>query len=78
MCLLVVITKVWKKWFFFILKFTEERSRIRELDPDPLVGDTNQGIQIRTKMSRIPNTGADSYLKVLSSEMDLAEIRLIR
>jgi hypothetical protein len=32
------------------------------LDPDPFVGDTDSGIRIRTKMSRIPNTGFRTIL----------------
>ncbi len=38
---------------------TEERESDPELDPDldPLVRGTDPGIRIRTKMSRIPNTG---------------------
>jgi hypothetical protein len=38
---------------------TEDRESDPELDPDldPLVRGTDPGIRIRTKMSRIPNTG---------------------
>ncbi len=34
-----------------------------ELDPDPLVRGTDPGIRIRTKMSRIPNTGFDLMIR---------------
>jgi hypothetical protein len=41
--------------FFCILNVTEEKSRIR--DPLPVLRGTDPRIRIRTKMSRIPNTG---------------------
>jgi hypothetical protein len=47
-----------KKYFFCIHKVTEERSRIRDLDPDLLVRGTDPWIRIRTEKSRIPNTGS--------------------
>jgi hypothetical protein len=43
--------------FFGILRVTEERESDPELDPDPLIRGTNLRIRIRTKMSKIPNTG---------------------
>jgi hypothetical protein len=48
--------------FFYILKVTEERSRIQELDPEPGSLSQRYGtdpgirIQMRTKMSQIPKT----------------------
>jgi hypothetical protein len=48
MCLWVSYKKKYDFFFFCILKVTE--------DPDPLVRSTDPGIQIRTKMSRIPIT----------------------
>jgi hypothetical protein len=51
------VQKCKKNIFFGILKINEERSP--ELDPYPLIRGTDPGIRIRirTKMSRIPNTG---------------------
>jgi hypothetical protein len=62
LCLRVSYKKKYEKNnFIFILKVTEERTKEwdSELDPDPdpLVRGTDLRIRIRTKMSRIPNTG---------------------
>jgi hypothetical protein len=56
MCLRVSFKKKYMKICLGIHKVTEERSRIPELDPNPLVRGMDP--RIRTKMSRIPNTDA--------------------
>ncbi len=73
----MALGKLWEKKyeenFFFAslkVKISEERSRIRscpdpEPDPDPEVRGTDPGIRsrIRTKMSRIPNTGFNDQFR---------------
>jgi hypothetical protein len=53
MCLWVNYEKKYGKKICCILKIDPDP----ELDPDPLVKGMDPGIRIRTKMSRIPNTG---------------------
>jgi hypothetical protein len=47
--------KKMKKFFFYILKVTEKRSRIRSWIRIQ-IHTSEVGIQIRTKMSQMPNT----------------------
>jgi hypothetical protein len=56
MCLRESYTKkIWKNIFFASLKLLS--------DPDPVIRGTDPRIRIRTKMSRIPNTGFDQCSK---------------
>jgi hypothetical protein len=51
-----------KKYFFCIVKTSDlELDPDPDPDPDPLVRGTDPGIRIRTKMSRIPNTGEEYF-----------------
>ncbi len=54
MCLLVSYKKKYEKKYFFL---HWRKKSDPELDPDPLVRGKDPRIRIRTKMSRIPNTG---------------------
>jgi hypothetical protein len=60
MCQWASCNKKYEKGFFCNLKVTEEMSRIRSWIRNRIeisVRGTDPGIRIRTKMSRIPNTG---------------------
>jgi hypothetical protein len=61
MCLRVSYKKNYEKKIFFLHPYSHSRNESDpEWNPDPLVRDTDPQIRIRTKMSRIPNTGRQS------------------
>ncbi len=54
-----------KKKIIFLASLKSMKKEDPELDPDPLVRGTDPGIRIRirTRMSRIPNTGFDLMIR---------------